>query len=87
MYLKPMEVMMQHLHISRVIGLPGETVQISDGKILINGAVYNENKDFPEISNAGLASRLRFRWKAVNILYLEITGTTVRTAVMLISEM
>lgn len=44
------------LRIGRVIGLPGETVQISNGNILINGAVYNENKDFPEISNAGLAS-------------------------------
>lgn len=44
------------LHIGRVIGMPGETVQISNGNILINGAVYNENKDFPEISNAGLAS-------------------------------
>ena len=44
------------LHIGRVIGLPGETVPISNGNILINGAVYNENKDFPEISNAGLAS-------------------------------
>ena len=44
------------LHIGRVIGLPGETVQISNGNILINGAVYNENKDFPEIRNAGLAS-------------------------------
>ena len=30
------------LHISRVIGLPGETVHISGGKILINGAVYEQ---------------------------------------------
>ena len=44
------------LHIGRVIGLPGETVQISNGNILINGEVYNENHDFPEISNAGVAS-------------------------------
>ena len=44
------------LHIGRVIGLPGETVQISNGSILINGDVYNENKGFPEINNAGLAS-------------------------------
>ena len=44
------------LHISRVIGLPGETVQISGGKILINGAVYENDGDFPEISNGGLAS-------------------------------
>ena len=44
------------LHIGRVIGLPGETVQISNGNILINGEVYDENKNFPEISNAGLAA-------------------------------
>ena len=44
------------LHIGRVIGLPGETIQISNGSILINGGVYNENHDFPEISNAGLAA-------------------------------
>ncbi len=44
------------LHIGRVIGLPGETVQISNGNILINGEVYDENHDFPEISNAGVAS-------------------------------
>ena len=34
------------LHIGRVIGLPGETVQISNGAVLINGEVYNENKNF-----------------------------------------
>lgn len=44
------------LHIGRVIGLPGEIVQISNGNILINGEVYDENHDFPEISNAGVAS-------------------------------
>ena len=44
------------LHISRVIGLPGETIQISDGKVLINGEVYEENGNFPDISNRGLAA-------------------------------
>lgn len=44
------------LHIRRVIGLPGETIQISDGRILINGETYKEGKDFPSISNAGIAS-------------------------------
>lgn len=43
------------LHIRRVIGLPGETVQISDGRILIDGETYKEGKDFPSISNPGLA--------------------------------
>ena len=41
------------LHIRRVIGLPGETIQISGGRILIDGEAY---KDFPMISNPGLAS-------------------------------
>lgn len=44
------------LHIRRVIGLPGETIQISGGRILIDGEVYKEGKDFPMISNPGLAS-------------------------------
>ena len=44
------------LHIRRVIGLPGETVQISDGKILIDGKEYQEAGQFPEITNPGLAS-------------------------------
>ena len=44
------------LHIRRVIGLPGETVQIVDGQILINGETYKEGRDFPVISNPGMAS-------------------------------
>ena len=34
------------LHIRRVIGLPGETIQIVNGRILINGETYKEGKDF-----------------------------------------
>ena len=44
------------LHIRRVIGLPGDTIQISGGRILIDGETYKEGKDFPMISNPGLAS-------------------------------
>ena len=43
------------LHIRRVIGIPGDTVQIVDGKIIINGKTYNEGQDFPKITNPGLA--------------------------------
>ncbi|MDD3277868.1 MAG: signal peptidase I [Lachnospiraceae bacterium] len=43
------------LHAKRVIGLPGETIQIKDGQILINGETYVEQKDFPSITNPGLA--------------------------------
>lgn len=43
------------LHIRRVIGLPGETIQIVNGQILIDGETYREGKDFPTISNPGIA--------------------------------
>ena len=43
------------LHIRRVIGLPGETVQINEGQIYINGNVYEENGAYQEIADGGLA--------------------------------
>ena len=43
------------LFIKRVIGLPGETIQIKDGQILIDGETYQENGEFPGIENAGVA--------------------------------
>lgn len=44
-------------HIKRIIGLPGETVQIKDGQILIDGKVYREETAFPAIENAGMADQ------------------------------
>ena len=44
------------LHIRRVIGVPGDVVQIVDGRVLINGATMKEKGDFPSISNPGRAS-------------------------------
>jgi len=43
------------VYVKRVIGLPGETIEIRDGLILINDVTYMEDDDFPEIENAGLA--------------------------------
>ena len=43
------------LHISRVIGLPGETIRITNGRIYINEELYSESGVFPVISNPGLA--------------------------------
>ncbi len=42
-------------HIKRVVAVPGDTVQIVDGNILINGETYVEQRDVPKIVNAGLA--------------------------------
>ena len=42
-------------HIKRIIGLPGETLQIKDGQILIDGETYQENGECPGIENAGVA--------------------------------
>ena len=44
------------LHIHRIIGLPGETVQRVGGRVLINGGNLKETGDYPSISNAGLAA-------------------------------
>ena len=44
------------LHIRRVIGLPGETVQITDGAVYINGEKLDESAyGFDAILNGGLA--------------------------------
>ena len=45
-----------HSSIKRVIGLPGETVQIKEGMIYIDGKVYLEQKNYPAITNPGMAS-------------------------------
>lgn len=43
-------------YMKRIIGLPGETVQIVDGIIYINGRELNETFGYGEIRNPGLAS-------------------------------
>ena len=47
----------ESLHIKRVIGLPGETVRIQNGQVLINGETYQEKKGLPSIIDAGLAEQ------------------------------
>ena len=44
------------LLIKRIIGMPGETVQIIEGKVYINGYELNENYGNAIIESAGLAS-------------------------------
>lgn len=42
------------LRVKRIVGLPGETVQIRDGRVLINGSVVDDN--YASIVDPGLAS-------------------------------
>ncbi len=43
-----------HYYIKRVIGLPGETIEYSDGKILIDGEVLEEKYKTTKIEELGL---------------------------------
>ena len=46
-----------YYHVKRVIGLPGETVQIVNGSVYINGTILKEAvKDLPQIHLSGLAA-------------------------------
>ena len=44
-----------HLYVKRIIGLPGETVQIKDGYVYVNGVRLLENEVFDKIEEPGLA--------------------------------
>ena len=43
-----------HYYTKRIVGLPGETIEISDGKILINGKQIKERYETTVIEDVGL---------------------------------
>lgn len=45
-----------HYYIKRVVGLPGESVQIRDGKLYIDGLLLDEGGDFDKMADGGIAS-------------------------------
>ncbi len=45
-----------HYYVKRVIGLPGETVQIKSGMIYIDGKVLDEDDRYDTIADPGIAS-------------------------------
>ncbi len=48
-----------HEYIKRIVAIPGDTVQIVDGELYINGALEDtSNEDFDKMEDAGIASDL-----------------------------
>lgn len=45
-----------HYYVKRVIGVPGDTVQIKDGHLLINGEEYRGEMEYDEIADPGVAA-------------------------------
>lgn len=45
-----------HYYIKRIVGLPGETIEIRDGNIIVNGKKIKERYDTTQIEDAGLLS-------------------------------
>ena len=45
-----------HYYIKRIVGLPGETIEVQDGKILVDGNEIKEKYKTTELSELGLLS-------------------------------
>ncbi|MCM1121055.1 MAG: signal peptidase I [Eubacterium sp.] len=44
-----------HYYVKRVVGLPGETIQIKDGSVYINGVLLEEDDSLDKMADAGIA--------------------------------
>lgn len=44
-----------HYYVKRVVGLPGEVVQIKDGSVYIDGVLLEESDEFDRMIDAGIA--------------------------------
>ena len=44
-----------HYYVKRVVGLPGETIQIKDEKLYVNGILAEEGEGYDKMADAGIA--------------------------------
>lgn len=66
-------------YIKRIIGLPGETVQVKNGEVYIDGEILGEDYGAEAMEDAGIASD-PIELGRTSTLSLGITAITVRTA-------
>lgn len=45
-----------HYYVKRVIGVPGDTVQIKEGEVYVNGELFEDEEEFAPILDAELAA-------------------------------
>lgn len=45
-----------HFYVKRVVGLPGETIQIRDGSVYVDGVLLEEDETFDRIADPGIAA-------------------------------
>lgn len=45
-----------HFYVKRVVGLPGETIQIRDGSLYVDGVLLEEDAEFDRIADSGIAA-------------------------------
>ena len=44
-----------HYYVKRVVGLPGETIQIRDERLYVNGVLAEEDESYDKMADAGIA--------------------------------
>lgn len=44
-----------HYYVKRLIGLPGDTISIQDGYVMINGIIYEEDGKYDKMEDGGIA--------------------------------
>lgn len=44
-----------HYYVKRVVGLPGETIQIQDGNVYVDGVLLEEDESFDKMIDPGIA--------------------------------
>lgn len=69
-------------YIKRIIGLPGETVQVVDGYTYVDGEILSSDVYGAEVMDSRGLRRRQSNWGRMNISCLGITGITALTAAM-----